>query len=55
VGWARGTHESGKKSVQVGGKDQRRRPLGRPSRRREDANRMDLTETGCRVDPVVSR
>jgi hypothetical protein len=38
------------------GSPEGKRPLGRPRRRWEDGNRMDLREIGwrCRVDPVGS-
>jgi hypothetical protein len=47
VGRACGTHGRGEKAAQVlGGKSERKRPLGRARRRWENEIRIDLRESG---------
>jgi hypothetical protein len=38
----------------LAGNPEGKRPLGRPRRRWEDGNRMDLRGIGCGVDPFGS-
>jgi hypothetical protein len=51
MGGARGAYGGERRGVYrvLVGKSERKRPLGRPRRRREDNIKMDLQEAGCEV------